>query len=48
MGHEMGHYVLNHVYKGLMEIGIIIVVGFAFVNALLRAAARCASRRSGR
>ena len=32
MGHEMGHYVLNHVYKGLMEIGIILVVGFALVN----------------
>jgi STE24 endopeptidase len=31
MGHEMGHYVLNHVYKGLMEIGIIIVIGFAVV-----------------
>ncbi len=34
MGHEMGHYVLNHVYKGLMEIGIILVVGFALVNLL--------------
>ena len=31
MGHEMGHYVLNHVYKGTMEIGILIVIGFAFV-----------------
>ena len=31
MGHEMGHYVLNHIYKGLMEIGIVIVVGFAVV-----------------
>jgi STE24 endopeptidase len=29
MGHEMGHYVLNHVYKGLMEVGILIVIGFA-------------------
>src|SRR4029077_16595601 len=29
MGHEMGHYVLNHIYKGLMELGIVIVVGFA-------------------
>jgi STE24 endopeptidase len=34
MGHEMGHYVLNHVYKGLMEIGIIIVAGFALVSWL--------------
>jgi STE24 endopeptidase len=31
MGHEMGHYVLNHVYKGLMEFGLVFVVGFAFI-----------------
>ncbi len=31
MGHEMGHYVLNHVYKGLMAFGIILVVGFALL-----------------
>jgi STE24 endopeptidase len=32
MGHEMGHYVLNHAYKGLALFGIVIVVGFAFLN----------------
>ena len=32
LGHEMGHYVLNHVTKGLTQIGIIIVVGFAFLR----------------
>jgi len=32
MGHEMGHYVLNHIYKGLLEIGIVIMIGFAFVG----------------
>ena len=32
MGHEMGHYVLNHAYKGLVMIGVIIVIGFAFLN----------------
>ncbi|HET9767483.1 MAG TPA: M48 family metallopeptidase, partial [Thermoanaerobaculia bacterium] len=32
LGHEMGHYVLNHVYKGITFIGILIVVGFAFVR----------------
>jgi STE24 endopeptidase len=32
MGHEMGHYVLNHEYKGLVMIGIVIVIGFAFLN----------------
>ncbi len=34
MGHEMGHYVLNHIYKGLTELGIVIVVGFALVAGL--------------
>ena len=32
MGHEMGHYVLNHVYKGIMYEFIEIVVGFAFLQ----------------
>lgn len=31
LGHEMGHYVLNHVTKGLTAIGILIVAGFAFL-----------------
>jgi STE24 endopeptidase len=32
MGHEMGHYVLNHAYKGLVMMGVVMVIGFAFVN----------------
>jgi STE24 endopeptidase len=32
MGHEMGHYVLNHEYKGLVMGGVLILIGFAFVN----------------
>jgi STE24 endopeptidase len=32
MGHEMGHYVLHHVVKGLVDIGILLVLGFAFVR----------------
>ncbi len=32
MGHEMGHYVLHHVIKGLVDIGILIVLAFAFVR----------------
>lgn len=32
MGHEMGHYVLNHAYKGVVMTGVVIVIGFAFVN----------------
>jgi STE24 endopeptidase len=41
MGHEMGHYVLNHIYKGLVMNGVVIAIGFAFLSwgvnfALLR------------
>jgi STE24 endopeptidase len=32
MGHEMGHYVLNHEYKGLVMIGVVIVIAFAFLS----------------
>jgi STE24 endopeptidase len=32
MGHEMGHYVLNHAYKGLVLFGVVIVIGFAFLH----------------
>lgn len=32
MGHEMGHYVLNHAYKGLVLYGVVLVIGFAFLN----------------
>ena len=32
VGHEMGHYVLGHVYILLTWLGLLILVGFAFVN----------------
>jgi STE24 endopeptidase len=32
MGHEMGHYVLNHTYKGLVMLGVVFLIGFAFLN----------------
>ena len=32
LGHEMGHYVLNHVYKGIVFFGLLIVIGFAFLK----------------
>lgn len=32
MGHEMGHYVLNHVYKFILEFGVLIVVMFAVLR----------------
>jgi len=31
LGHEMGHYVMNHVYKGMLLYGILAVVGFALL-----------------
>jgi STE24 endopeptidase len=35
MGHEMGHYVLNHEYKGLVMFGVVVVIGFAFLNRFI-------------
>ncbi|MGE0588310.1 MAG: M48 family metallopeptidase [Cyclobacteriaceae bacterium] len=32
MGHELGHYVLNHVYEGLVYFTVIIFIGFGFVH----------------
>jgi STE24 endopeptidase len=34
MGHEMGHYVMHHAYKGLMFFGIILVLAFAFLSRI--------------
>jgi STE24 endopeptidase len=33
MGHELGHYVLNHVYEDFFELGAMIILGFAFLRA---------------
>jgi Zn-dependent protease with chaperone function len=32
MGHEMGHYVMNHIYKELVMNGVVVVIGFAFLS----------------
>lgn len=41
MGHEMGHYVLNHVYKMLLAFGVLIAIGFGLTAwAFPRLAAR--------
>jgi STE24 endopeptidase len=32
VGHEMGHYVLNHIYKSVLALGVLAVIGFAFVS----------------
>jgi len=45
MGHEMGHYVLDHIPKAIMELGLVIVLGFAFVRVTFeRLRARYAPR----
>jgi STE24 endopeptidase len=35
MGHEMGHYVLNHVYKGVLFFLVVIAAGFGFLRGSL-------------
>jgi STE24 endopeptidase len=32
MGHEMGHYVMNHVYKLIMSFSIVIVLAFVYLR----------------
>jgi STE24 endopeptidase len=32
MAHEMGHYVMNHIFKDILFLSIVIVVGFAFLR----------------
>jgi len=32
MGHEMGHYVLHHIYKDLLFFGVLFLIGFAYLN----------------
>ena len=45
MGHEIGHYVLNHVYELLLSFGLVITVGFALTaRAFPALAARYADR----
>jgi len=36
MGHEMGHYVLNHIYKDMLFIGVVTVIAFAFLRWCLQ------------
>ncbi|MFL6202644.1 MAG: M48 family metallopeptidase, partial [Thermoanaerobaculia bacterium] len=32
MGHEMGHYVLNHVYESVLWFALVLLAGFAFLR----------------
>jgi STE24 endopeptidase len=52
MGHEMGHYVLNHIAKGIMFLFIVIVLFFAYLRwgldwMLLRSGAKWQIRGVG-
>jgi Zn-dependent protease with chaperone function len=40
MGHEMGHYVLHHIEKGIVFTGILIVAGFVFLRSSFEAMLR--------
>ena len=33
MGHELGHYVLNHVYEDFLELGLVVLLAFVFLRA---------------
>jgi STE24 endopeptidase len=45
LGHEMGHYVLNHIYKMLLALTLIALCGFGFINWAFH---RITSRWGGR
>ena len=32
MGHELGHYVMNHIYKGIGAFALLLLAGFAFAQ----------------
>jgi STE24 endopeptidase len=40
MAHEIGHYVLGHVYSGLIMSSMLILFSFAFVHFMFRAVAK--------
>ena len=47
MAHEIGHYVLNHIYEMLISFTVLIALGFAFANATYAWAARTFGARWG-
>ena len=36
MAHELGHYVLNHIYNLLLYLSLVIIIGFAVVNFIIK------------
>jgi STE24 endopeptidase len=47
MGHELGHYVMNHVYKLVTYMGIVIVIGFTLMRWALQKLLTAAGPRWG-
>jgi STE24 endopeptidase len=47
MGHEMGHYVLNHTYEGVLFFGVLLFLGFAFLRSAFGASQRRWGERWG-
>ena len=47
MAHEIGHYVLNHVYEMLISFTVIVALGFAFANGMYGVVARWGGERWG-
>lgn len=47
LGHEMGHYVLNHVFHGIFEFSVLIIAGFAFLKWSFEAVRRRWGERWG-
>lgn len=45
MGHEIGHYVLNHVYELVLSFGLVIVIGFGITARVFPTLARRYERR---
>lgn len=45
MGHELGHYVLNHIYKWIAAMALLVLAGFGFTQwAMARLLARFGTR----
>ena len=45
MAHELGHYVMNHIYKGIAEFALLFLAGFLFAQwAMTRLLARYGAR----
>jgi STE24 endopeptidase len=47
MGHEMGHYALNHVYKHLLFFGVVITLGLVFARWGFERVSRCCGEAWG-